>query len=179
DATRARLGGDLAGYSIVHLAAHGYVDSDEPERSGVVLAAGRDDSGFLTIADVLDLRLDADVVFLSACESARGEAVGGEGVESLARAFLFAGARGVVASLWPVADWAAAETTTAFYRGVIIEKRSSAQALRAAKLAIRRSSGPTLLRGIGGLAPEDAPAGAVPAAHPFLWAPFVYSGAAR
>ncbi|HKB15961.1 MAG TPA: CHAT domain-containing protein, partial [Planctomycetota bacterium] len=113
-ASRARLAGDLRRFSVLHLAAHGFVDRERPQRSGVALAFGEGEDGYFSIADALDLDLDANLVVLSACETARGEAKAGEGVESLARAFMHAGARAVVASLWQVEEGAAEETMRAF-----------------------------------------------------------------
>jgi CHAT domain-containing protein len=202
DASPARLRRDLRGYSILHFAAHGFVDDERPERSGLALAFGEADDGYVSIADVLDLDLDADLVVLSACETARGEAVVGEGVQSLARAFLFAGSRSVVASLWPVADWAAAETMVSFYRGASDGRLRPADALRRAKLEIRRATGRRgpagALLGVGRVAsrPVDPEAGvasvesprigardateptgpSIEPGHPFYWAPFVYVG---
>ncbi len=182
EATAAKLHENSRGYSIIHLAAHGYVDADRPSRSGIALARGTgSDGGYFTIADALSLDLDADLVVLSACDTARGGLQAGEGVQSLAYAFLFAGARAVVASLWQVSDWAAAETMAEFYRGVTQEGRRGGRALREAKLRIRRS---TAKRGIGevlsiGATRRAASSPGIESAHPFFWAPFAYIGLPR
>ncbi len=183
EASRSALEGNLDGYSILHFAAHGFVDPESPQRSGLVLSPAEDANGYLTAGDVSDLQLDAELAVLSACETAVGAVRAGEGVQSLARAFMLAGARGVVASLWPVADSAAAETMESFYREMIGRGLSPASALRAAKLRLRRqdaihSTANTL--GVGGLRPEGmASDEKVEAGHPFLWAPFIYTGKSR
>jgi len=115
------IGPDTA---IVHFACHGVVDEESPLDSGLVLspsasAAGvtKTDNGFLQAWEIFEgVRLDADLVTLSACRSAVGKEVGGEGLVGLSRAFTFAGARSVVASLWNVADESTAELMGVFYR---------------------------------------------------------------
>ncbi|MGH7150186.1 MAG: CHAT domain-containing protein [Planctomycetota bacterium] len=127
------------------------------------------------IGGALALNLDANLVVLSACQSARVEPTAGEGIESLARAFMYAGARGVVASLWDVADWAAAETMEGFYRGLLSADLPPGRALREAKLAVRRSKE---MRGVSGVRPAGS-ATTVESGHPFFWAPFIYVGLPR
>lgn len=96
---------DLAGYSVLHVAAHAIADESSPERSAVVLAAGDNaEDGLLQPREIAELRLDGKVIILSACQTAGGVVIGGEGVMSLARAFFAAGARTVVGTRWPVAD---------------------------------------------------------------------------
>jgi CHAT domain-containing protein len=176
-ASRARLAGDLRDCSVLHLACHGFVDARTPGRTGIALSPTEQDDGYFTIADALELDLDADLVVLSACETAQGEMRAGEGIESLARAFLYSGARGVVASLWQVDDRAAARTMELFYRAWLEEGRPPARALREAKLALLRGElelGPA--RGVA-LGAQAAPGAA--AGHPSSWAPFVHVGMAR
>jgi CHAT domain-containing protein/tetratricopeptide (TPR) repeat protein len=122
DASKARL--NAAGRPrIVHIATHGVLDTEHPERSGLVLSRRAPDGttvdGFLSLAEVYALSLPADLVTLSACETALGAEVRGEGFIGLARGFLHAGARAVVASLWKVHDRATAELMKAFYVGVL------------------------------------------------------------
>jgi CHAT domain-containing protein len=96
---------DLDDYSILHLAAHAVVDEGKPERSAVLLAAGSErEDGLLQVREIARLELRDRVVVLSACSSASGETIAGEGPLGLARAFFAAGARTVVASLWPLRD---------------------------------------------------------------------------
>ncbi|MCI0589665.1 MAG: CHAT domain-containing protein [Planctomycetes bacterium] len=174
EASRRRLAGDLRQYSVLHFAAHGYVDREFPQRTGIALSFEGGEDGFFSIRDVLDeLDLDAKFVVLSACDTARGEVKAGEGVESMARAFMYAGARGVVASLWQVSDWAAAETMGEFYRGALKRGLPPSQALREAKLSLRRSKG---VRGVAGLKPAEA---SFDPGHPYFWAPFICIGLPR
>ena len=123
---------------------------------------------------MLELDLDANLVVLSACDTAVGARTTSEGIESMARAFMYAGSRSVVASLWQVADWAAADTMKALYEGAVGEGLSSSQALREAKLAIRRS---TSTRGVA--VSGGSTGGATESAHPFFWAPFIHIGLPR
>jgi CHAT domain-containing protein/Tfp pilus assembly protein PilF len=176
EASRERLAGDLRGFGTIHLAAHGYVDREHPGRTGIALAFEEGIEGYVTLVDALDLDLDADLVVLSACETATGAFARGEGVESLAGAFLYAGARGVIASLWQVSDRAAAETMRGFYQRAIAGKLSPAEALRQAKLALR---GAKVAAPAKGKSPPKARPGERDAGHPFHWAPFIHVGLPR
>ncbi|HKB17020.1 MAG TPA: CHAT domain-containing protein, partial [Planctomycetota bacterium] len=178
EASPRRLLGDLRRYSVLHFAAHGYVDPEVPQRTGIALSFREGGDGYFTIADALELDLDANLVVLSACETGRGKPQAGEGVESLARAFMYAGARGVVASLWQVGDEEAAGTMAAFYRGVLKEELDPARALREAKRAIRGRGGRREVRGVG-LGPVESRPADVEAGHPFCWAPFIHVGLPR
>ncbi|RMH15287.1 MAG: CHAT domain-containing protein, partial [Acidobacteria bacterium] len=101
-------GGVLAGYPILHLATHGRLDAEHPELSGLELsrfdAAGRPRPATLYAPRIYDLELDAELVVLSACRTALGREIRGEGLVGLTRAFFHAGARRVVVSLWAVDD---------------------------------------------------------------------------
>ncbi len=137
-ATReAALRADWHPYSIVHFAAHTLVDLKQPELSGIVLSlydpSGKPVDGFVRVNDIYNLDMPVDLVVLSACESAVGKAVAAEGIFSLARAFFYAGAPRVLASLWLVDDRATAILMSRFYRALLVEKRSPAQALRLAQ----------------------------------------------
>jgi CHAT domain-containing protein len=145
EASRATVvGGALADYRIVHFATHGLLNSARPELSALVLSlvdeGGRDQDGLLRLGEIYNLRLPADVVVLSACQTALGKEIRGEGLVGLTRGFMHAGAARVVASLWPVDDLATAELMTRFYRGMLKEGRPTAAALRAAQLEMSRSS---------------------------------------
>jgi len=95
----------LAGFRILHVAAHAIVDDEYPERSAIVLARGApEQDGLLQFREILDLDLEGQLVVLSACRSGSGAVIGGEGVMGLSAAFFHAGARAVVASLWPIGD---------------------------------------------------------------------------
>jgi CHAT domain-containing protein len=100
---------DLTGYSDIHLALHAVADPTDPGRTGLVLSSSGSESGLFTLSDVWRSRIDANLVCLAACETARGPILEGEGVESLAYYFLMAGARAVVATLWEIDDGDAAD----------------------------------------------------------------------
>jgi CHAT domain-containing protein/tetratricopeptide (TPR) repeat protein len=129
------------GTRIIHFATHGFADERLPMNSGLVLTTpDRNDElaedGFLQAWEIFEgVRLEADLVVLSACDSGRGKELGGEGLLSLTRAFQFAGARAVVASLWQVADEGSAELMTRFYRH-LKNGEAAADALREAQLEI-------------------------------------------
>ncbi len=133
---------ELARYRIVHFATHGVVDSQTPSLSGLMLSRvgerGAPIEGFLGLRDIYDLRLGADLVVLSGCETALGKQVRGEGLVGLTQGFLYAGARQVLASLWRVEDRSTAELMSRFYRALLVDGRPPAAALRQAQLAIRR-----------------------------------------
>lgn len=137
--------GHLAGRSIVHFATHGLLDSEHPDLSGLVLslvderATWRD--GFLRMPEIYNLELDADLVVLSACQTALGREVRGEGLVGVTRGFMHAGAPRVVASLWEVDDQSTAELMRLFYRGLLRERRRPAEALRLAQLELARRPG--------------------------------------
>lgn len=110
----------------------------------------RSDDGFVTLADVLALTLDADLAVLSACVTGLGRERRGEGTQSLARAFLYAGARSEVASLWQVDDRETERTMQDFYEGLAVRGMTASEALREARLAIRRAAAaPDSFRGVG------------------------------
>ncbi len=130
--------GDLAQYRFVHFATHGYLDSERPELSALVLSLvdekGAQQSGFLYAHEIYNLKLPAEVVVLSACETGLGKEIRGEGLVGLTRGFMYAGAPRVVVSLWSVNDKATAELMGKFYRKMLVERERPAAALRAAQV---------------------------------------------
>jgi CHAT domain-containing protein len=143
DATEAAVkrlsdAGDLARYRYVHFACHGVLGSGDGLQPALVLteagASGPED-GLLMLDEVTRLRLNADLVVLSACRTGEGRLLAAEGVSGLARAFLYAGSRGVVCSLWPVDDAATADLMTRFYAG-LKAGTPTVEALRAAQRAM-------------------------------------------
>ena len=125
----------------MHFATHAVVDRERPELSGIVLAAnGTEDDGILRMNDIYNLDMPADLVVLSGCETAAGRTLDSEGVFSLSRAFFYAGARRVVASLWPVEDRATAAFMGAFYRGMLVEHMPAVAALRFAQQRLVRDN---------------------------------------
>jgi len=149
----------LGNYRIVHIATHGLINSLHPELSGLVLSLvdqrGHAQNGFVQSYELYKLRLRADLVVLSACQTALGEQIRGEGLISLTRPFMYAGVPRVIASLWQVPDRATAELMTVFYRGVLRDQLSPAAALRKAQLKLRKT-------------PRCS--------HPYFWAGFTLQG---
>ncbi|HZT78453.1 MAG TPA: CHAT domain-containing tetratricopeptide repeat protein [Vicinamibacterales bacterium] len=127
----------VSGARIVHIASHGLFNSTHPELSGIVLSLvddrGRPRNGVLHLYDVLNLKLAADLVVLSGCQTALGPQMRGEGLTGISRAFMYAGARHVVASLWAVDDRATAELMRRFYRALLVDGRRPAAALALAQ----------------------------------------------
>lgn len=135
------LSGVLSGTSILHFATHGIVDRDEPSLSGLVLS-GFDENGtavarFLRAQDIASLKLDAHLVVLSGCETGQGRVVDIEGLVGLSQAFLQAGSRQVVSSLWRVPDQATAVLMKRFYEEMLQHGQPPVSALRIAKDAMR------------------------------------------
>jgi CHAT domain-containing protein/Tfp pilus assembly protein PilF len=146
DASRASaLSSKLAQYRIVHFATHGFLDSKQPELSGLVLSLvdrqGKPQEGFLSLEDVYNLKLPVDMVVLSGCRTALGEEISGEGLMGLTRGFMYAGASRVVASLWSVDDYTTAELMASFYRAMERDKMRPAAALRKAQVEIWKHTG--------------------------------------
>lgn len=148
----------LTNYRIVHFATHGVLDESHPERSGLILSLfnskGEPQDGYLRLSDIYDLKLSADLVVLSSCDSALGRDLASEGIIGLPSGFFRAGAKSVIATLWKVDDAATAELMTHFYshlrRGEI-----AAAALRNSQLELRRDERWR---------------------HPYYWAAFVFQG---
>ena len=154
DASRETvLSTDLGQYRIVHLATHSLLDNQRPELSGVVLSlvdrSGRPQNGFLRLYDIYNLRLGADLVVLSACQTARGGEIEGEGLIGLTRGFLYAGAPRVVATLWEVDDRTTALVMKHFYEGMLVrgQRPSRGTEKRAGRGGANQGMGSTLLLG--------------------------------
>ncbi len=150
----------VASARILHFAAHGLLDEQQPERSGLQLARGgaasRED-GLLQVREVFNLELQADLVVLSACRSGLGKEVFGEGLIGMTRAFLYAGAASIVVSLWQVDDDSTSGLMVHFYRH-LLDTGDRVEALRQAKLDLLDGS---------------------PYSHPYFWAPFILIGRTR
>jgi CHAT domain-containing protein len=132
----------LAGYRVLHFATHAVVDDRVSVRTALALAPGGGEDGFVTPGELAALRLDADLVVLSACRTAGGVVVDGEGVQGLTAPLLEAGARSIVATTWRVGDESTVRLVERLYaelaRGLPV-----AEALRAAKLeALRGGAAP-------------------------------------
>ncbi len=163
-ATRSHLlETDLKSYSLLHFATHGVLNRRHPSLSGLVLSLidenGDPQDGFLRLQDIYNLRLEAELVTLSACQTGLGAEVRGEGLIGLTRGFMYAGSPRVLVSLWRVDDAATAELMKRFYRELLDPKQDDspgvAAALRRAQLSMREESAWT---------------------EPFYWAGFVLQG---
>jgi CHAT domain-containing protein/tetratricopeptide (TPR) repeat protein len=134
--------GALSDRRIVHFATHGILDTQHPDLSGLVLSLvdekGEPRDGFLRMHEIYNLRLPADLVVLSACQTALGREVRGEGLIGLTRGFMYAGARRVIATLWQVDDESTAELMKRFYRALLREGQPPAAALRTAQAEMSR-----------------------------------------
>ena len=151
----------LADFRYVHFASHGFLDETKPGRSGILLAhdPGSSEDGILQMDEIMRLKMNADLVTLSACSTGLGKFVNGEGVLGLTRAFFYAGARNVAVSLWNVNDSATATLIANFYRN-LNRGLPKSEAMRRAKLAMLRGSQASWR-------------------HPYFWAAFVVEGEGR
>ena len=133
---------ELSQYRVVHFATHGLINNRHPELSGIVLSLvdekGQSQNGFLRLYDLYNLKLSADLVVLSACQTALGKEIKGEGLVGLTRGFMYAGAPRVIASLWQIEDRASAEFMKRFYQGMLVQKLRPAAALRAAQTSMQK-----------------------------------------
>jgi CHAT domain-containing protein/Tfp pilus assembly protein PilF len=158
----ASASGRLAHYRYLHFATHGILGAGDGQQPALVLSLSGNDGkpdgtegindGFLRLDEVTRLKLNADLVVLSACRTGQGRLSAAEGVEGLARAFLFAGSKGVACSLWSVDDRETADLMVKMY-GRLRQGQPAADALRAAKLEMIRAR-----------------------KAPFYWAPFILIG---
>ena len=151
--------GELSQYRYVHFATHGYLDTERAGLSAIVLSMvdeqGKPQDGFLRTHDIYNLKLPAELVVLSACETGLGKEVKGEGLEGLTRGFMYAGARRVVVSLWNVNDKATASLMQRLYLGMLRSNKTPAAALRDAQIQMLRTR---------------------QWQSPYFWAPFVMQG---
>jgi CHAT domain-containing protein len=143
DASReTAMSPNIGQYQIVHFATHGFLDSEHPELSGVVLTMvdrnGVTTNGLMPLHDIYSLDLSAELTVLSACQTALGKDIKGEGLVGLTHAFMSAGSKSVVASLWKVDDRATAVLMADFYQSMLQQGMSPAASLTAAKLKMMR-----------------------------------------
>jgi len=142
--------GGLARY--VHIASHGQFNPQHPLASRLLLAPDKDNDGNLTVAELYDLKLDADMVVLSACQTGLGDVESGDDVIGLTRGFLYAGASNIIASLWVVDDKATSLLMTDLYKQ--LDTTDKETALRDAQLDVKANYN----------------------SHPFYWAAFQLTG---
>lgn len=149
----------LGEYSVIHLAVHAFADSTFPDRAALVLLSDpkAGDDGFLQASEIAQMRFRADLVVLSACETAVGPLQGQDGIANLSRAFLMAGAQTVISTLWEIDDTSSLFLMKQFYKHLSM-KQSAAAALTAAKRDMLRTYGAK--------------------AVPYQWAAFTIEGAA-
>jgi CHAT domain-containing protein/tetratricopeptide (TPR) repeat protein len=140
-ATAAALRSDAPDALLLHVATHGLVDARRPRLSALALTRGREpgDEGAFRLLDIVQLKLRAHLVVLSACDTSRGRLLPGEGVLGLAQAFLQAGAASVVATYWRVEDEATEPLMRRFYQHLLLDRTTASAALRRAQLEERQA----------------------------------------
>lgn len=171
EATEKRLSElDLSQYGVLHFATHAVLDSERPERSCLVLAPGDPaEDGLLRVREAAALPLDGQLVVLSACQTTGGKVLRGEGIQSLAQAFLTAGAYGVIGSRWPLRDDEGAYLLERFYRS-LAEGESASHALRQARRdAVAEGLPARAWAGVVLLGSDAAPHLAAPKRFPWPW----------
>ena len=146
----------LDDYKIIHFATHSLIDDKKPARSSIVLSLNDDtaEDGFVQMREIYNLKLNADLVTLSACQTGLGQFIRGEGIEGLNRAFFYAGSSSVLMSLWAVNDQATYQLMERFYSHLRSSKQI-ASSLRKAKLEMIASD---------------------TVSHPYYWAGFIVTG---
>jgi CHAT domain-containing protein/Tfp pilus assembly protein PilF len=134
----------LSQYRILHFATHALLNNQHPQLSGIVLSLvderGRPQEGFLRLHDLYNLNLPAELVVLSACQTALGKEIKGEGLVGLTRGFMYAGAPRVVASLWKVGDQSTANLMGMFYQAMLKKGLRPAAALRMAQIQMWKNN---------------------------------------
>ena len=145
----------LEDYQVIHFACHGLLDEYSPFRSALVLARGKrgDEDGFLQVREIFNLKMNAEMIVLSACQTGKGRLEHGEGVLGLPRIFFYIGARSVLTTLWKIHDKSTSKFMDLFYEH-LFRGYSKAQALQMAKLRMIKSR----------------------FSHPHHWAAFVLNG---
>ena len=158
DATEERFKKDASKYSIIHFATHGMANDRDPDFSLLAFSEIRDsiENEFLYVSDLYNMKLNADLVVLSACETGLGELRRGEGVISLARGFSYAGAKSIFTTMWSVNDQSTSMIIESFYK-YLKEGKDKDEALFLAKSDYLKSANNN-------------------SAHPFLWAPYIIIG---
>ena len=160
-ASEQRFKQELAQAGIVHLAMHGLINDQNPERSALIFQhQGPEEDNILYAYEIPALETEGELIVLSACQTGFGQYQRGEGLLSLSRGFVYAGFPAIVSTLWAINDQASYHLMAGFY-GHLAGGRTKSEALREAKLAyLKRTEGSL-------------------AAHPFFWAGFVFHGQDR
>jgi CHAT domain-containing protein len=144
-----------AGFRYIHFATHGTFDAEKPLSSGLLMAGDSENDGTLTVGELYDLRLPADLVTLSACETALGKVANGDDVVGFTRGFLYAGTSSIVSSLWKVDDKATSILMQQFYKS--LKESDKRSALRTAQLKVKDTYN----------------------SHPYYWAAFQITGSVQ
>jgi CHAT domain-containing protein len=144
-----------AGFRYLHFATHGTFDAEKPLSSGLLLTGDGENDGTLTVGELYDLHLPADLVTLSACETALGKVANGDDVVGFTRGFLYAGTSSIVSSLWKVDDKATSILMQQFYKS--LKETDKRQALRTAQLKVKDTYN----------------------SHPYFWAAFQITGSVQ
>lgn len=152
DATKTAFRKYASDFRMLHVASHGEFDAATPLASSLLLAPDASNDGRLTVSDLYSMRVDADLVTLSACETGLGKIANGDDVVGLTRGFLYAGTRTIIASLWQVDDRATGELMTSFYES-LAKGSGKRESLRSAQLGFIKTE-----------------------QHPFFWAAFQLTG---
>jgi CHAT domain-containing protein len=154
EATETALKKYGAGFSYIHFATHGEFDADKPLNSALLLAMDAESDGKLTVDKLYSMKLDADLITLSACETGLSKVANGDDLVGLTRGFLYAGSSSIVASLWKVDDLATAQLMTRLYNEM--DRADKREALRTAQLETKKKY-----------------------PHPYYWASFQLIGNAK
>jgi CHAT domain-containing protein len=154
EATETALKEFGPGFSYIHFATHGEFDADKPLNSALLLAMDAESDGKLTVDKLYSMRLDADLITLSACETGLSKIANGDDLVGLTRGFLYAGSSSIVASLWKVDDLATSQLMTRFYKEM--DRTDKREALRTAQLETKKKY-----------------------PHPYYWASFQLTGNAK
>ena len=151
------ISSDLKNFKYIHIASHGFIDKKRPELSGIFLSPVNNPGydNILYTSEIYNLELNAELITLSACETALGKIAEGEGLLGFSRAFLYAGAKNVMLSLWKVNDISTSNLMTAFYSNLLDKGMSLPAALAKSKKDLIKQK---------------------EYSHPFYWAPFVLIG---
>ena len=148
--------GELTGYKYLHFATHGVVNESKPELSRIFLAPSEGEDGSLYSGEIYNIKINADLVTLSACETGLGKIAKGEGIIGLSRALQYAGANNLIVSLWSVADESTAMLMVKLYEQQLHNNyKGYNRALRTAKLFLLNSD---------------------KYQSPYYWAPFILVG---
>ncbi len=182
EATKTSVKGQSPRYDLLHFSTHGEMIEPDPLRSNLRFAPSAGDDGKLTVNEIFDMEIKANLVTLSACETAlvkgeEGDFPKGDDLVGLSRAFIHAGAPSVVASLWKVSDDSTVALMRAFYRN--LRSMTKAEALQKAQIDLMKSSIRFHVEmGSDGTtrSADYQPDMAIDCSHPFFWAPFILVG---